>query len=299
MRLLAYVCREAWANVRTNRTTTAVAILTTAFTLACVGIFLLVYVNLRNATGWLQDDIKIMVYLDDQLPDEAAVQLEGKLRADRMVASARFISKAQALGEFRTQFPADSHLLEGLGENPLPASFVVTLAPTARSPESVKRWAERVRTIAGVAKVDYSQEWIDALAGTIRYLELAAIGVGVLLSAAAVTIIGNTIRLTLYARREEIDILRLIGATRAFIRVPYLLEGALLGACGSAVSLLVLKIGFEWFRQQIQTTGRFGDLGSYLTFFPPSVCVALVGIGMGLGIAGSFVSVRRFGEGRA
>lgn len=299
MRLLAYLCREAWANVRTNRTTTAVAILTTAFTLACVGIFLLLYVNLRNATGWLQEDIKIMVYLDDRLSQEAVQELEGKLKADRTVAAALFISKTQALGEFRAQFPADSHLLEGLGENPLPASFVVTLSSNARSPESVKRWAERVQSMAGVAKVDYNQEWIDALAGVIRYIELAAIGVGVLLSAAAVTIIGNTIRLTLYARREEIDILRLIGATRSFVRVPYLIEGAVLGMCGSALSLLVLKIGFEWFRQQIQTAGRFGDIGAYLAFFPPSVCVALVGIGMGLGIAGSFVSLRRFGEGRA
>jgi cell division transport system permease protein len=276
-----------------------VAILTTAFTLACVGIFLLLYVNLRNATGWLQDDIRIIVYLDDRLSHDAVQDLEAKLRTDRMVAAAVFISKAQALGEFRTQFPSESHLLEGLGENPLPASFVVTLASSARAPESVKRWAERVRTMAGVAKVDYNQEWIDALAGTIRYIELAAIGVGVLLSAAAVTIIGNTIRLTLYARREEIDILRLIGATRSFIRVPYLLEGAVLGMCGSALSLLVLKLGFEWFRQQIQTAGRFGDLGGLLAFFPLTVCTAMIGIGIGLGIAGSFVSLRRFGEGRA
>jgi cell division transport system permease protein len=299
MRLLLYLFREAWVNMRTNRTTTVVAVLTTAFTLACVGIFLLLYVNLRNATGWLQDDIRIIVYLDDRLSHDAVQDLEAKLRTDRMVAAAVFISKAQALGEFRTQFPSESHLLEGLGENPLPASFVVTLASSARAPESVKRWAERVRTMAGVAKVDYNQEWIDALAGTIRYIELAAIGVGVLLSAAAVTIIGNTIRLTLYARREEIDILRLIGATRSFIRVPYLLEGAVLGMCGSALSLLVLKLGFEWFRQQIQTAGRFGDLGGLLAFFPLTVCTAMIGIGIGLGIAGSFVSLRRFGEGRA
>jgi cell division transport system permease protein len=299
MRLLLYLFREAWANVRTNRTTTVVAILTTAFTLACVGIFLLLYVNVRHAAGSLQEDIKIMVYLDDRLSPEAEQELEGRLKADRMVAGVAFVSKTQALGEFRAQFPADSHLLEGLGENPLPASFVVTLASSARSPESVQRWAERIGTMAGVAKVDYSQEWIDALAGVIRYIELAAIGVGVLLSAAAVTIIGNTIRLTLYARREEIDILRLIGATSSFIRVPYLLEGAVLGMCGSALSLVVLKIGFEWFRQQIQTTGRFGDIGPLLAFFSPAVCIVMIGIGMGLGIAGSFVSLRRFGEGRA
>jgi cell division transport system permease protein len=299
MRRLVYLFHEAVANMRTNRTTTIVAILTTAFTLACVGIFLLLYVNLRSVAGWLQEDIKIMVYLDDRLTREAIQELEGKLKADRMVAGALFISKEQALAEFRVQFPSDSHLLEGLGENPLPASFVVTLAPNFRSPEAVKRWAERVRAIAGVAKVDYNQEWIDALAGLIRYIELAAIGVGVILSAAAVTIIGNTIRLALLSRREEIEILQLIGATRAFIRVPYLLEGAVLGICGSALSLGILKIGFELFRQQVRTAGRFSGFDDLMSFFPLSMCLALVMVGMGLGFAGSFVSLRRFGEGRA
>jgi cell division transport system permease protein len=240
-----------------------------------------------------------MVYLDDRITREGTQELEDKLKTDRMVARALFISKEQALGEFRTQFPADSHLLEGLGENPLPASFVVTLAPSFRSSDAVTRWAERVRTMAGVAKVDYNQEWIDALAGIIRYIELAAIGVGVILSAAAVTIIGNTIRLALFARREEIEILRLIGATRAFVQIPYFLEGAVLGACGSALSLGILKLGFELFRQQISSTGRFREIENLVSFLPLSICLAFVVVGMGLGFAGSVVSLRRFGEGRA
>lgn len=298
MRRLFYLLREAWANMRANRTTTVVAILTTAFTLSCVGIFLLLYVNLRSAAGWLQEDIKIMVYLDDQLTRESVADLEGRLKGDRMVAATVFISKEQALGEFRAQFPADSHLLEGLGQNPLPASFVVTLATQYRSPDAVKRWTERVRTMPGVAKVDYNQEWIDALAGLIRYIELIAIGVGVILSTAAVTIIGNTIRLTLFSRREEIEILRLIGATRWFIRIPYLLEGAVLGALGSGLSLLILKGGFELFRQQISSTGRLSGIEQMIAFFPFSVCLALVLVGIGLGVAGSFVSLRRFGDSR-
>jgi cell division transport system permease protein len=298
MRWLWYLIRAAWANLRTNRTTTAVAIVTTAFTLACVGIFLLSYVNLRNAAVWLQEDIKIILYLDDRVSSEETRELEGRLKADRMVSGVLYISKEQALGEFRAQFPSDSHLLEGLGENPLPASFIVTPATGYQSPDAVSRWADRARTMAGIAKVDYNQEWIDALAGLVRYIELTAIGVGVILSAAAVTIIGNTIRLALFARREEIEILRLIGATRAFIRIPYFLEGAVLGACGSALALGILKLGFELFRQQISSAGRFQGIENMVSFFPLSICVAFVAVGMGLGVAGSVVSLRRFGEGR-
>jgi cell division transport system permease protein len=296
MRTVFYLLREAWANLRTNRTTTMVAILTTAFTLACVGIFLLLYVNLRAAAGWLQEDVKIMVYLDDRVSRESAATIEQQLRSDHALASLTFISKEQALGEFKAQFPSESHLLEGLGQNPLPASFVVTLSPQHRAPDAVKRWAERVRTIPGVAKVDYNQDWINALATIIRSIELIAIGVGVVLSAAAVTIIGNTIRLTLYARRDELAILRLIGATTTFIRVPYLLEGAVLGALGSAVSLIMLKVVYEVFRQQVSVMGRLAGLEQMVTFFSLQLCVALIVVGMGLGFAGSFVSLRRFGE---
>ena len=298
MRTIFYLLREAWANIWTNRTTTVVAIFTTAFTLACVGIFLLLYVNLRAAAGWLQEDIKIMVYLDDRVVGSTVSDLEQQLRVDRAVAALHFISKEQALGEFRAQFPSDSHLLEGLGQNPLPASFVVTLTPPYRSPEAVKRWAERVGVLPGVEKVDYNQDWIDALSTIIRSIELVAIGIGLILSAAAVTIIANTIRLTLFARRDELAILRLIGATKTFIRIPYLLEGAVLGGLGSACSLFMLKALYELFRHQMQTTGRLRGLEQLTMFFPLSICLLLVAVGVVLGCAGSFVSLRRFDEAR-
>jgi cell division transport system permease protein len=296
MRTIFYLLREAWANISTNRTTTVVAIFTTAFTLACVGIFLLLYVNLRTAAGWLQDDVKIMVYLDERIPASTVSDIEQQLRTDRAVAALHFISKEQALGEFRAQFPSDSHLLEGLGQNPLPASFVVTLTPAFQSPDAVRRWAERISVVGGVAKVDYNQDWIDALSTLIRSIELVAIGIGLILSAAAVTIIANTIRLTLFARRDEIAILRLIGATKAFIRIPYLLEGAVLGGLGSACSLLMLKALYELFRHEMRTTGRLRGLEQLTMFFPLSICALLIAIGIILGCAGSFVSLRRFDE---
>lgn len=296
MRTISYLLREAWANIWTNRTTAMVAILTTAFTLACVGIFLLLYVNLRAAAGWLQDDIKIMVYLDDRSNAATVSEVEQQLRSDRAVAALHYISKEQALGEFKAQFPSESHLLEGLGQNPLPASFVITLAPPFRSPDAVRRWAERTGRLTGVAKVDYNQDWIDVLSTLIRSIEVVAIGIGLVLSAAAVTIIANTIRLTLIARRDEIAILRLIGATKAFIRIPYLLEGAVLGGLGSGLSLFMLKALYELSLQEMGTTGLLSGLEQLVMFFPWSICLMLVAVGMGLGFAGSFVSLRRFDE---
>jgi cell division transport system permease protein len=299
MRRASYLVREAVANVLTNRTTTMVAVATTAFTFACVGVFLLLYVNLKSMAASLEHDIQVLVYLQDDLGPEAIANLEQQLKADRAVAAVSYISKDQALAEFQKQFPADSHLLQGLGQNPLPASYVVTVAPSFRTSEGIKRWAERARTITGVGQVQYSQDWIDALTNMVRYIEVAAMIVGVILSAASVTIIANTIRLTLYARREEIEILGMIGATKTFIRVPYVLEGAVLGFLGSALSLAILKAGFELFRHEIRSTSRFLGVDSLLVFFPLPMCLLVVGVGMFLGFAGSYLSLLRFAEGRA
>lgn len=299
MRRWAYLLREALTNVLTNRMTTLVAVATTAFTFACVGVFLLLYVNLKNIAASLEQDIQVLVYLQDDLDRESTATLAEQLKADPAVASVSYISKEQALAEFKKEFPTDSHLLEGLGQNPLPASYVVTLSALFRSPDRIKRWAERARTISGVDQVQYSQDWIEALDTIVHYIEVAAMIVGVILSAACVTIIANTIRLALYARREEIEILGMIGATKSFIRTPYILEGSVLGFLGSALSLLILKAGFELFRHEIGSTSRFLGVETLLMFFSVPVCGIVVTVGVVLGFAGSYLSLLRFAEGRA
>ena len=296
MRRLLYFIQEALTNIRLNRTTTLVAVATTAFTLACFGVFLLFYFNLRGMIGSLQDDVRVVIYLDENLSVEGLGDLQRRLKTQREVASVAYISKEQALEDFREQFPSEQYLLQGLGENPLPASLVVTIAPRYRASEPVKRWAERIKMMPGVTDVQYSREWIESLTTMIRYLQFAAVAVGSVLSAASVTIIASTIRLTLYARRDEIEIMRLIGATGAFIKIPYLLEGAILGAVGGALSLAMLKSGFEFFKSQLGTPGRLLGVQAGFDFFPLQVSVVIILTGLVLGCAGSFVSLVEFRE---
>jgi len=171
MRRLIHFVREAVANIRLNRTTTIIAVATTAFTLACFGVFLLLYLNLRAVATSLQGDFKVVVYVKDGLPPSGVSELQGLLKADPGVQALVYVSKEQALADFRAQFPDESHLLQGLGENPLPASFIVTLAPSHRSPDSVRRAAERFKSEPGADQVQYSRDWIDNLATVVGYLE--------------------------------------------------------------------------------------------------------------------------------
>jgi cell division transport system permease protein len=296
MRRLIHFVREAVANIRLNRTTTVIAVATTAFTLACFGVFLLLYLNLRAMATSLQSDFKVVVYVKDGTPPPGISELQNLLKADPGVQALAYVSKEQALADFRAQFPNESHLLAGLGENPLPASFIVTLAPAQRSPDAVRRWAERVKSAPGVEQVQYSRDWIDNLTTIVGYLELAAVGIGTVLSAASVTIIASTIRLTLYARRDEIEIMRLIGATAGFIKIPYLIEGAMLGVMGSAVSLAILKGGFELFKARLGMPGRFLGIDSSVHFFSGQVAVLILAAGLLLGFVGSIVSVLDLGR---
>ena len=296
MRRIAYLVKEAMTNIRLNRTTTLVAVASTAFTLACFGVFLLLYLNLRGVVSSLQDDIKVVVYLHDGLSAQGLSDLQQRLRSEREVAALSYVSKEQALADFREQFPSEYHLLQGLGENPLPASFVVTLAPRFRSSEAVKQWVKRLTTVPGVGQVQYSRDWIENLATLVGFIELGAIAVGGILSAASVTIIASTIRLTLYARQNEIEILRMVGATGAFIKVPFLLEGAVLGAVGGLLSLAILRGGFDLFKLQLGPTGRFLGIESWLNFFPGHVSLWIIMAGLALGFTGSLVSLIQFGR---
>jgi len=290
VRRLAHFIREALVNIRLNWTTTVIAVATTAFTLACFGVFLLLYLNLRAVATSLQSDFKVVVYVQESVPAQGVAQLQSLLKADPGVQVVSYVSKEQALADFRAQFPADSHLLQGLGENPLPASFVVSLSPSLRSPDAVRRWAERVKSVPGVEQVQYSRDWIDNLTAIVGYLELVAVGIGTVLSAASATIIASTIRLTLYARREEIEIMRLIGATSSFIRIPYLIEGTMLGMMGSAVALAILKGGFELFKVRLGMPGRFLGIDSGVQFFSGQVVGLIAAAGLILGFIGSLVS---------
>ncbi len=284
------VC-EAFSNLLIHRSSVVIGVVTTAFTITCFGVFFLLYFNLKSVTGSLQDEIEVMVYLHNEVSREQRLALQRNLEQREGVANLEFVSQQQALEDFHRQFPDESSLLEGLGENPLPASFVLRIAPAFHATDSLGVLVDQVKEVPGVEHVRYSREWVETLSILVRYIELGAVMVGGMLALATVTIFVNTIRLSLYARKEEIEILRLIGATGTFIATPYLLEGAILGGLGGGLSIMLLKSGFEFFRLEVDASGWFQGLQSALQFFPFHISLFLVIGGMVLGSMSSLLSV--------
>lgn len=286
-----YLLREAINNLRVNRGNVLIGIVTTAFTLVCFGVFVLLYLNLKNVTGTLQSDIEVIVYLDPGASEQDVSLVQRRLETEPAAVTLTFVSKEQALREFSEQFPEESLLLEGMDANPLPASVVVNLSPRFLDTESLSAFAERVKQLPGVTHVAYSQDWVDTLTLVVSYFELGAVVIGMILAMATVTIIANTIRLSLHTRKEEIEILRLIGATGVFIAIPYVIEGTILGAMGGGLSLALLKGVFEFFRLELNASGWFVGVEHILPIFPRQVSFLLVMTGMLLGCGSSVLSV--------
>ena len=299
MTRLRYLLGEAADNIKTNRTTTALAVATTTFTMLGMGVFLLLYLNAQEALGSLKEEIKVVVYLRDSASPGEIAQLRSDLSRDPAVAAVEFVSREQALAAFRTQFPSEERLLNGLGDNPFPASLVVKVSPAYRSSEQVGTLVQKLKALAEVDEVLYSQDWIDNLTVAVRYLRVLGMGIGVVLAASMVTILANTIKLTLYARREEIEILKLIGATTGFIKMPFVLEGALLGGAGAACSLVLLRGLFGLAESKLALKGTFWGVGRGLAFLPDRVTVAFLLLGVMLGCLGSLVSLIQFRDARS
>ncbi|HLG44043.1 MAG TPA: permease-like cell division protein FtsX [Nitrospirales bacterium] len=299
MTRLRYLLGEAVDNIRANRTTTLIALVTVTFTMLGMGVFLLLYLNVQGALGSLREEIKVLVYLRDTASPQAIADLRARVSRDPAVAAVEFVSREQALAAFRAQFPSEDRLLKGLGENPFPASFVIRVSPGHRSSGSVEALVQKLKALPDVEEVQYSRDWIENLAAALRYLEILGWGVGAVLAASMVTILANTIRLTLYARREEIEILKLIGATAGFIKTPFVLEGALLGGMGAACSLLLLRGAFEAAEAKIALKGTFWGLGSQLAFLPGRVAVLFLILGIALGCLGSWVSLMQLRDMRS
>jgi cell division transport system permease protein len=202
------------------------------------------------------------------------------------VAQVTLVTPEQALERFRTSL-GGGELLEGVEGNPLPASLELELDESSRTTEGIAVVAASLDGLSGVDELAHGQEWIEGYA---RALGLARSGgtlLGVVLAGAALLIVANTIRLAVYAREDEIEILTLVGAGRLFLRTPFLLEGALQGALGGALALLLLYVAFRSWLPQIEL-GLAMFLGqSAPRFFAGADALGLVAVGAALGLAGS------------
>ncbi|MBW2061094.1 MAG: ABC transporter permease [Deltaproteobacteria bacterium] len=292
MHKLIYFTRIAFSNTAQNLFVSVVSVGTLSLALLTLSAFVLIYANVQSLIKASTQDLSVSVYLADGVSPARLAKLKNSLSEMPQTVSLSYISKSQALADLKRRFGTYGNLLDGLEENPLPASLELELKPEYRSQEQIKALIERLRSFNGVTDVDYAWEWADKLSGLLNFLKLCGFIIGGLLFLATVFIVSNTIKLTLYSRQEEIYIMRLIGATEGFIKAPFFIEGFLQGLVGGLLALVTLFLIFSLLVSRIKFP--LGLSAVHLTFLSSAVSWALVGSGIFLGVLGSVVSLRRF-----
>lgn len=257
MIVISYAFAEAIASLRRAGRSALISIGTIAIAFITLGGFLLISVNVQDVLDRWLEAAEISVYLQETASDADRVAIEQFLGARAEVAGVEYVSKEQALERFRSDFPELADVTGSLSQNPFPSALEVRLRASDDSTTSAEALAKEVAGKSGVADVQFDRTWLARLLGVVSSARLAgAVVAGILMLGAAFTV-GAVVRLSLYARRDELEIMALVGAPFSYIRGPFVFEGLLLGGIGAAVALVVVAVLY-YFAGQYQPVRFLG-----------------------------------------
>lgn len=285
-----YFVKETYKSIRRNGIMSFASISTVAVSMLVLGMFMLIFLNTNNLAQYLESQVQISVYMEDTVTSEELDEVSEKLKALPGVEEVTMINKEQALERFRERLGEQQNLLDSLGEeNPFPNSFEVQVD----APERIKEITPAINELPKVETARFGQEVVEQLFSLTRILRFGGVVLVIFLAMAILFIISNTIRLTVFARRKEVLIMKYVGATDWFIRWPFLLEGMCLGFFGGVIASILIDSIYSALLVRIHATLAFlpllpaSPLLTYVTIF-------LLAAGTGIGALGSYISLRKF-----
>ena len=287
-----YFIQEVFRSLRRNNWMSFASIGTVAVSLFVLGVFLILVLNMNRMASTLESQVQISVYLQDDLKKSERVDLQSDLEKMQGIDTVKYVDKDEAKERLSERLGDQKYLLDALGDkNPLPDSFEVTV----KTPEMVETAAKAIERMDGVEAAKYGQDVVEHLFDITRLMRIFGLVLMLLLAGATIFIISNTIRLTVFARRKEIAIMKYVGATDWFIRWPFLMEGIVLGCIGGILSAIALRSFYAAMAAKIYSTLAFFPLMPQYPFMN-YVTVAIVLSGMVIGAIGSAFSLKRFLE---
>ena len=283
-----YAFDEALSSLWRGRQSGAFSTATIAVALFVLGTFLITTSNLERLGREWSNSAQLSVYLTDTVTAAERATVERTLAPGNVVADVQYVSKADALARFKKTFSDLTSAIDGLGENPLPASYEVRLR--GGSDSGVDLLVAEARQLPGVADVRYDREWLARLVAAIDVIRVVGVVLGAMLALAAALTVANVVRLGLYARRDELDIMELVGAPRAYVRGPFVMEGTLQGGLGAMVALAALGVVFLALRGRYLVPLAYAINLSGVEFLSVGLCLWLVAGGMVVGCVGGLVA---------
>jgi len=292
MPILKLHLRRALQDIRSNRTLSLVTTSTFALSILIVSAALLFFANMGDLIdGWRQG-IRVMAYLQDGLTATDRSHLKARMENLYGVQQAAFIPKNQALSRLRTQMGRQASILDNMDRNPLPDAFEIQMIAAHQSWEKVEELAGSLEKLEGVSEVEYGQRWIKRIINVFNLFQLTGTVLGALFFMAAIFIVGNTVRLVLYSRREEVEIMRLVGATERFILAPFYFQSLIQAAVGGVAGLAILYVMYRLIQSRIAADMAAAVVP--LRFLSPGAMLVIVACGMLVGWLGCHLSVKQY-----
>jgi cell division transport system permease protein len=290
MRALRYAFGEAGASLWRGRQSALLSTGTIALALFVLGGFLVVTANLERLAAEWSSAAEMSVYLDDEITDEERKAIESALTPSDIVAAHEYVSKETALDRFKQTFTDLGESIGTLGENPLPASYEVRLRPGPATEAGVEALSDKLRETPGVSDVRFDRQWLTRLTSAIAVIRGVGLVMGAVLTIAAALTVASVVRLALHARRDEIEIMQLVGAPSAYIRGPFVMEGVIQGGVGALTAVATLAATFFALRASYLVPLAAAMNVSSIRFLPLELALLLVIGGMAVGCAGGLVA---------
>lgn len=283
---IGYILKEGFSGFKRAKLSMLAAIFTICISLLLLGFFSVLLINANQVVESLREKVEMEAFLSDQLTKEEQAKLKNKVAEIQGVRDVRLISKEEAAEIFKQEFGED--ISKVLDFNPLPASLKIFLKDGYKTAKGAESVYNAVKAAKGVEDIIYRKALLEMLDQRAMTLLWFSLGVGVFITISSIFLVANTIRLAIYAKRKIIQTMKLIGATRSFIRTPFLLEGLIQGFLGGVIAAGIVFLVFNYLERWVSV-----QLSDFVRV-QPSYYAVIVGIGCMLGLLGSMISIRRF-----
>ena len=284
--------KRALEDFGNNRLLNLITLLTISLSILIVSTFILFFINTSDMMNFWKKGLRIMVYVKPDVAPSEMPAVGRQIKSLEGVKGVRFISKEAALRQLKSQMKRQASLFENLDKNPLPDAFETQLDAKFQRWEKVEALATQIEALDAVQEVEYGQQWLGRFSQVFNLFTLAGYTMCGIFFMAAVFIVANTIRLVIYSRREEIEIMRLVGAAEHFIKIPFYFQGLMQGAAGALIGLAILFAAYWYMASHIEP-GSFPGLFT-IRFLSPQMVGIIILLSMLVGWFGSYISLKQY-----
>ena len=288
---MAFFIRRAIEDILRNRFLNIITIVTISLSILIVSAFILFFINTNEFVNIWKDGIPAMAYLKPKVEESELSIIKENIQA-LGVQHVRYISKEEALNTLKAQMKSQSSLFQNLSENPLPDAFEIRIIAPGDDWKKIESFAIQIESLEQIEEVEYGQKWLGRFVHVFRLLRFAGYALGGIFFMATIFIVANTIRLVIYTRNEEIDIMRLVGATDRFIKIPFYFQSIFQGALGAIIGLTALYILFQFLTSGVE----HGLLSGFfqIRFVPMKILLSIIGGSMLVGWIGCYLSLKQY-----